>query len=184
MINKDTATIAKKLASGMAEAIEVGECLEWQGKFACKGVTPVIGWYDAEKHRTENEPVTRQLWEAKHGPIPAGHLVYRTCCNNACVLEDHIKCGTRKDWAKARIKAGTSKHSPVARIALTLAARRRADVTTTMDKAREVRSLSAGRMRIGDIAKATGVHPTMVGEIRQGRAWRELAGNIWHGLGA
>ena len=177
-------TIAKKLAVGMAAAVEVGECLEWHGKFACKGVTPVVGWYNEEKHRTENAPVTRLLWEAKNGHIPVGQLVYRTCCNNACVLVDHIKCGTRKDWAKARKKAGATKHSPVARIALTLAARRRADVTTTMDKAREVRSLSAGRMRIADIAQVTGLHPTMVAEIRQGRSWRELGGNIWQGLGA
>lgn len=175
-------TIAEKIAAGIAAAVEVGDCLEWQGKMACKGKTPVVSVFSIKKGYTENVPVTRELWVAKNGPIPDGHLVYRTCCNNACVLDAHLKCGTRKDWAKARKKAGATKHSPATLIALTLAARRRADVTTTMDKAREVRSLSAGRMRIDDIAKATGVHPTMVGEIRQGRAWRELGGNIWQGL--
>lgn len=177
-------TIAEKLAAGLALAQEVGDCLEWQGKFSCKGVTPVVGWYDPAKNRTENEPVTRLLWERKNGPIPAGHLVYRSCCNNACVLEDHLKCGTRKDWAKARKKAGATKHGPATRIALTLSARRRANVKNTIDKAREERSLSAGRMRIEEISKVTGVHPTMVAEMRQGRSWRELGGNIWQGLGA
>ncbi|WP_342617199.1 HNH endonuclease [Rhodoferax sp. GW822-FHT02A01] len=177
-------SIAKKLAAGMAAAVEVGDCLEWQGKFACKGVTPVVPWHNLEKHRTDNAPVVRLLWEAKHGPIPAGHLVYKTCCNNACVLDGHLACGTRKDWAKARKKAGVTKHSPTARIALTLGARRRANVKNTMDKAREIRSLSAGRMRVYDIAKVTGVHPTMVADMRQGRSWRELGGNIWQGLAA
>ena len=176
-------TLTEKLAAGMTAAIEVGDCLEWQGKFACKGVTPVVGYYDIEKGRTENAPVARLLWEAKNGPIPAGHLVYKTCCNNACVLEDHLKCGTRKDWAKARMKAGTTKHSLASLIALTIAARRRADVTTTMEKAREVRSLSAGRMRIDEISRVTGVHPTVVGEIRQGRCWREFS-SPFAGLGA
>lgn len=177
-------TITEKLAAGLALAQEVGDCLEWQSKFSCKGVTPVVGWYDPEKNRTENEPVTRLLWERKNGPIPAGQLVYRTCCNNACVLEDHIKCGTRKDWVKARKKAGATKHSPAARIALTLGARRRSNVKNTIDKARKVRSLAAGDMSVDAISQATGVHPAMVCDIQQGRAWREIGGNIWQGLGA
>ncbi|WP_294768600.1 hypothetical protein [uncultured Rhodoferax sp.] len=175
-------SIAQKLAEGMAAAVEVGDCLEWQGKFACKGVTPVVAYFDQEKRRTDNESVIRMLWESKNGPIPEGHLVYRTCCNNACVLDSHIKCGTRKDWAKARKKLGATKHKPTTRIAITLAARRRPDVTNSIEKARLVRSMSAARMPVADIARATGVHRVMVKEIRQGRAWKELGGGLWQGL--
>jgi hypothetical protein len=174
--------IAQKVAEGLAAAIEVGDCLEWQGKFACNGTTPVVGWYDITKHRTENASVPRALWEKDNGPVPAGKLVFRKCCNNACVLKTHLSCGTRADWARARKKAGTTAHSPTTRIALTLAARRRADVVNTMEKARAVRSLAAARLRTEQISDQTGVSPAMVAEIRQGTAWREFGGNPWQGL--
>lgn len=170
------------LERGLKAAVEVGGCLEWQGKFTCKGATPVVAAYDIESCRTENTAVPRMLWEAKNGQVPPGKLVFRTCCNRACVLEDHLACGTRKDWAKARKKAGATKHKPATLIALTLAARRRADIVNTMDKARAVRSLKAAGARVADIAAQTGVHPTMVAEIGQGRSWRELGGNPFIGL--
>jgi hypothetical protein len=176
--------ITEKIAAGLAAAIEVGDCLEWQGKFTCKGVTPVVPWYDAANRRTENAPVPRLLWEAEHGPIPEGKLVYRSCCNTACVLHGHLICGTRADWAKARKKAGVTSHSQVTKLHLTLSARRRADVTNTIEKAREVRLLAGARLKTEEISRRTGVHPTMVAEIRQGTAWRELSGSPFAGLGA
>lgn len=174
--------IRRALAAGMAEAEEVGDCLEWQGKFACKGVTPVVPFYANDKKRTENAPVPRLLWEAEHGSVPDGKLVYRKCCNNACVLQEHLAAGSRADWAKARKRAGTTKHGAATLIALTLAARRRADVVNTMEKARQVRSLTAGRVPMAEIVEQTGVSRAMVLEMRQGTAWRELGGNLWAGL--
>ncbi len=183
---RQAATISERLEQGMAAAIEVGDCLEWQGYFSCKGVTPVVKAKDPAKpatHRhTDNFSVPRLLWEREHGPIPNGKLVYRSCCNNACVL--HLACGTRANWAKARKKAGTSKHSATTKLHLTLAARRRADVTNSMEKAREVRSLVAAGLKGPQIAAQTGVHPEMVSEIRRGLAWRELGASPWQGMGA
>ena len=178
------ATVSDKVAQGMAAAIEVGECLEWQGPFSCGGRTPVAKAKTLEKKRTDNFAVPRELWAAAYGPIPAGMLVFRTCCNNRCVLLDHLSIGTRKDWAKARKKMGATKHSPVAKPHLTLAARRRADVVNTMEKARQVRSLAAARIKTDEITRLTGVSPAMVAEIRQNSAWREFGGNPWQGLGA
>lgn len=177
----DLARVA--LARGMANAVEVGDCLEWQGQFSCKGKTPVVKARDDATNRTENLSVPRLLWERDHGPIPEGKLVYRRCCNNACVIDGHLRCGTRKDWAAARKRAGTNKHSPVAKLHLTLAARRRADVTGSMEKAREVRSLKAAGLRIADIAAATGVNPYMVEDIARGKSWRELGASPFAGLG-
>ncbi|MFA7291874.1 MAG: HNH endonuclease [Rhodocyclaceae bacterium] len=176
--------VAAGLARGLAKAVEVGDCLEWQGSFAAGGKTPAVKAHSLENGRTDNFPVPRLLWEREHGPIPAGKLVYRKCCNNACVLVEHLSCGTRKDWAKARRKAGASKHSATTLIALTLARRRRPDVTTTMEKARQIRSLTAAAVKVRDIAAQTGVHPDMVEDIRRGRAWRELSASPFAGLGA
>lgn len=173
----------RALEAGLAKAEEVGDCLEWQGYFQCKGDTPSIKVYDADKKRTENHAVPKLIWERKHGPVPKGKLVYRTCCNNACVLEDHLACGTRKQWAAARKKAGATKHSEATVVRLTLAARRRARTTTTMEKARAVRSMVAAKVRTKDISARTGISECMVSEIRQERAWREL-GSPFAGLGA
>lgn len=181
---RQAATVGQKMAQGLEQAIEVGECLEWQGFFSCRGVTPVVKARSLEKQRTDNYSVPRELWEAAYGPIPAGKLVYRCCCNNACILLHHLTIGTRKDWAKARKKAGVTGHHHVAKLHLTLAARRRADVTNSMEKAREVRSLAAARVRTDEIALLTGVHPTMVAEMRQGRSWRELSGGPFAGMAA
>lgn len=175
--------IARGLAAGLAQAEEVGDCLEWQGSFSCRGATPVVKVYDPLTKRTDNHAVPKLRWEAKHGPVPEGKLVYRTCCNNACVLDDHIACGTRKDWAKARKKAGTTKHSEATKVRLTMAARRRARTTTTMEKARAVRSMAAGQMSTSDISAQTGIAECMVAEIRQGRSWREIS-SPFAGLGA
>lgn len=185
---KRAATLAERLTQGMAAAVEVGDCLEWQGYFSCKGRTPVVKAKNpakpASNRHTDNFCVPRLLWEQEHGEIPAGKLVYRICCNNACVLLEHLKCGTRADWAKARKKAGVTPHSQVAKLHLTLAARRRANVSNTMEKAREVRSLAGAQVKTDEIARITGVHPTMVAEIRQGRCWVELGGSPFAGLGA
>jgi hypothetical protein len=174
--------IRRGLEAGLALAEEVGDCLEWQGYFQCKGDTPSIKVHDPDKKRTDNYSVPKLLWERKHGPVPKGKLVYRKCCNNACVLDDHLACGTRKDWADARKKAGTTKHSHATLVRLTMAARRRANTTTTMETARTVRSLSAGKVRIRDIAEQTGLAPCTVADIRQGRSWRELS-SPFAGLG-
>jgi hypothetical protein len=181
---RTAATIGQKLAQGLEQAVEVGNCLEWHGPFACRGVTPVVKVRNHEKQRTDNHSVPRQLWEAAYGPIPEGKLVYRSCCNNACVLLWCLTIGARKDWARARKKAGVTGHHHTTKLHLTMAARRRADVTNSMEKAREVRLLAAERVKTDEISQRTGVHPTMVAEIRQGRAWRELGGGVFAGLGA
>lgn len=174
-------TIEQLVHEGMKQAQEVGDCLEWQGRMSNKGTQPAVKHRAPEKGYCDNVSVPRVLWERKNGPVPAGKLVYRKCCNNSCVLEDHIKVGTRADWMQARIRAGTSKHSAAAVISLTLAARRRAATVNTPEKARAVLSLTAEGLNTAQIAERTGVHPTMVTEIRQGRAWRELS-NPFAGL--
>lgn len=172
------------LQEGLARAIEVGDCLEWQGHFSCKGVTPVVKVSDRDKQRTENHSVPRLLWKAKSGEIPAGRLIFRKCCNNSCVLDDHLVCGTRKQWSAARKKAGVTKHSELAKVHLTLGARKRKNVKHTMEKAREVRLLTAAGAKVAEIARQTGVSEAAVLDIRQGHSWREIAATPFSGLGA
>lgn len=175
-------TQAELLEIGMQEAQEVGDCLEWQGLFSNRGKTqPSIKARLPGKNYSDNISVPRLLWEAEHGPIPAGKWVYRTCCNNACVCLEHLAIGTRKDLMRARRKAGTTQHAPTTLIALTLAARRRANNVNTEDDARKVRELLAEGLKRSQVAEETGVHPDMVADIASGKAWRDLS-SPWAGL--
>lgn len=175
-------TVAENLEAGLAQAVEVGECLEWQGFFACKGVTPVVKARNMEKGQTENHSVPRLVWERAHGPIPAGKLIYRTCCNCNCVLLEHLAMGTRKDMFRARRKQGVNVHKQATILSITVAARRRASTKYSMDKAREVRSLKAAGLRHVDIAAQSGVSLAMVDDMVSGKSWREL-GSPFAGLG-
>lgn len=174
-------TPAEALAIGMGKAEEYGDCLEWRGHFSNKGTQPSVKVRKPGKNYSDNVSVPRLLWEAAHGPIPAGLWVYRKCCNNACVCLDHLAVGTRKDLMRARRKAGTTKHAPTTLIALTLGARRRANTVNTEADARKVRELLAEGLKRADVAKATGVHPDMVADIASGKAWRDLS-SPWAGL--
>lgn len=176
------ATKGEKMAQGLAQAIEVGDCLEWQGFFGCNGVTPIVKARNTEKDRTDNYSVPRELWEAAYGEIPSGNLVYRSCCNNACILLDHIKIGTRKEWSAAQIRSGKTKRDLATKTKLTIAARNRASTVNTMEKARDVRSMRAAGMRREDIAASTGVSFALVSDILQGRRWKETS-SPFAGLG-
>lgn len=167
-------TKGEHLQIGLVAAVEVGDCLEWQGPFGCgkKKNTAIIkargpkGW-------TENYAVAREIWEAAYGPAPDGKVVYRKCCNGRCVLLDHLTIGTRRDVKTTLKRAGLTKHHPTTIAALTLGARRRANVVNSMDKARRVRELVTHGHRTDSIAWLTGVHPDSVSDIRRGRTWRE-----------
>ena len=176
-------TVEQKLTEGLANSNEVGDCLEWGGYYDC--VTPAIKSREVRNGKSHviNVTVPRVIWEAKNGPVPAGKLVFRTCQNNSCVAEGHIACGTRADWAKARKKAGTSKHSPATIVAMTIAARKRTNTINTMEKAREVRQLACTGMDRHAVARETGVSPDMVSDICANRAWKDTS-SPFAGLGA
>jgi hypothetical protein len=175
-------TKGEKIAEGMAAAQEVGECLEWPGPFGNgrkKNVAIVKA--RSEKGRTDNYAVARELWEAAYGPIPEGQMVYRTCCNNNCVLLTHLCIGDRAAWAKARKKAGATKHHHSTVLKITIARRRSA--VNSEEKAEAVRMLSAEGLRLDDIVEQTGVSRAMVEDIRSGKSWRRLS-SPFAGLGA
>ena len=175
-------TKAEKVGEGMLLAQEVGECLEWPGPFGngLKKNTAIVK-ARSERGRTDNFIVARELWEAAYGPIPEGLMVYRTCCNNACVHLDHLTIGDRAAWAKARKKAGATKHHHSTVLKITMAARRNG--VNSEAKAQEVRLMTAAGASVDDIVAETGVSRAMVQDIRYGKAWAPLA-SPFAGLGA
>lgn len=155
--------------------VEVGDCVEWQGKMGRGSAkfpnTPIIA--TRRDGKAVNLVVARLVYESVHGAIPAGKLVYRACCNNLCVAAAHLKAGTLADVKRARRAAGLTAHSPAVIAALTKGARSRVNVVNTMEKARAVRTLVAEGLPDDAIAARTGVGRAMVSDIRRGRAWQE-----------
>lgn len=172
---KRALTLEEHVAAGMAKAVEVGDCLEWQGYMANHGTQPAIKMRLEGRRHTSNIPVPRLIWEAANGPLGPGRVVYRKCCNNSCVLLEHIAVGTRADWAKARKRAGVTKHKTATVIAITLSARRRPATLNSPELAAEVRQLRAAGVKRSAIAELTGVSPAMVAEISCGSAWRDIS---------
>lgn len=160
------------LAALLANADEVGECLEWRGPYAGRGrVTPIARRYI--EGRSENLSVIRLVWEQTEGPIPEGRIVYRDCCNHRCIR--CLKCGKRGDVQRHRARKGLAGHSPAALAALTRSARERARTKYSIEQARIVRALVAQGVPDADVSQRTGVHEAVVADIRRGKAWRDDA---------
>lgn len=170
----------EQLVKGLAKAVEVGDCLEWQGKMGNGKTVPVVQSREGRSYNAEYS-VPRLVWEKAKGPIPTGKMIYRKCCNNACVCLDHLAIGTRADWMKNRQKHGLTKHTAEHIVNLTKGARRRAGIKYSLEKAREVRALLAEHSR-EEVSRLTGVSLAMVSDISRGRAWRDHA-NPFAGLG-
>jgi hypothetical protein len=167
------ASVAELAAKGMAAAIEVGDCLEWQGRMGNGKTVPVVQ-SRAEKTYSAEYSIPRFLWEQAKGPVPAGKLVYRKCCNNACVQLAHLAVGTRTEWSENRKKHGLTKHTAAHILNLAKAARSRPTTINSMEAAREVRRLLGEHTR-DEVAAMTGVSPAMVDDIALGRSWKDYS---------
>jgi hypothetical protein len=177
-------SIDQQLKEGLEKAQEVGDCLEWQGSMD-HGKTPVVKTREFRNGRDVvlNITVGKLIWTKKNGPLKPGQIVYRKCCNNACVCEAHLAAGTHADKMSARKKAGATKHSTASVIKQTIAARAREQTKYSIDKAREVRSLLSEGLSQKEVSEQTGVSLDMVRQIGNGRSWRDTA-NPFSGLGA
>lgn len=160
----------------VARTEEIGECLEWTGGYGC-GTTkrvPVVKVH--ARGNSRNLIVPRLVWQQAHGEIPAGHIVYRyVCCNDRCVLLDHLRLGQRGDQLRRRAALGLADHMQSTRVHLTQAARSRSTTKYSAEQAAAVRDLAAAGVPDAMIAATTEVGLAMVADIRRGRAWADRA---------
>ncbi len=157
----------------MAQTLEEGDCVLWTGRMgtsSCK-TTPI--YKSKIDGHWQNIPVCRKVWEFTRGPIPAGKIIYRSCCNDRCL--GCLVLGVRGDAMRLRKKLGLSKHSPSTRASLTSGARGRSNIKHTIEQAREVRALLATGLPRVEISHRTGVTRDAIGDIATGRAWRETS---------
>jgi hypothetical protein len=157
---------------------EVGECWEWRGAFTGpKGRnTPCMKLPAALDQKRPTVSVHRFVFELENEVRP-GNLVWRSCCNRACVNPEHQKQGTRKQFANFMKRNGSYKPSAL-RIARTTAKRRSQATKLTMEKAREVR-LAQGQRSAKELAAELGINPSWVWRIWRGEGWKEEANSVF-----
>lgn len=98
----------------------------------------------------------RLSYEAFRGPIPLGYLVQHSCDNRWCVNPDHLSLGT--DATNAADKQ----------------AKGRASKKLSPELVREIRErIALGHVMLR-IARDYGVHPRMILNIRDGKAWSHI----------
>lgn len=123
------------------------ECWEWQ-----KSTVPA--GYGQIQHNGKNRTAHRVSWELHHGEIPEGMHVLHRCDNRACVNPSHLFLGTHLDNVRDMVKKGRNNRK------------------LTPAQVREIRSIT-GKPHV-EIAKQFGVSRSLIGQIRQGTAWKHV----------
>jgi hypothetical protein len=156
----------------LAQCVEEGECLLWTGAMGTgpNRANPIVSGILASG-KANKLPVRRMVWEHRHGPLPPGKVVYRTCCQNRCLF--HLDAGPPGSPMRQRKRAGLTAHSPSTKAALTRGARGRANTVNTPDQVQEVKRLGALGLTHAEISRQTGVSEAMVSKIRTGRCWAD-----------
>lgn len=130
-------------------------CLLWTGSTNLDGYAHL---HIAGKTRR----VSRLLWEAANGPIPAGHEVMHVCDNPRCIDLLHFKTGTHAEnmadmAAKARANSCRGENNGLAK--LTEAA---------------VRAIRIDPRPCPAIAADYGIARTTAWQIKAGRGWAHI----------
>lgn len=181
MTERKKKSIEQRLAENMAKAVEVGECLEWQGAMSNKKTLPVLTYRSTPNGTARHLGIPKLLYQNSGKKIRNGYIVYRKCCNNKCVNIDHIVAGTKAQWHANRVKNGMTKHSISTKLKITAKARARPTTINTMEKAQEIRLLAAEGVSVRDTIERTGVSYDMVLEIRGNKSWKQSSG-LFSGL--
>lgn len=148
-------------------------CWLWLGR-------PNSDGYGVATWRGKSEGAHRKSWTHYRGPIPAGMLVLHKCDNRACMNPDHLFLGSNADNAADRDAKGrqsrgrdhgdTFRDSPKF-----LASRPRGEMHVNAKlTAEQVREMRNAQGSLQQIASRYGVHKTLVGQIKKGKAWAHV----------
>lgn len=146
----------------LANTIEEGQCLLWQGYFAYRGVPNVH--HDGKMHSV------RKLLLEFAGKKKDNTKFYKTSCNNPdCVNPAHIIQHTGKQhMTKMTSRSSTASATVKRRASATRARRSRSDVVG-LEKAREI-AMSTESSTV--LSERYGVGKTTVNRIKRGEIWQ------------
>lgn len=146
-------------------------CLVWQ-RSCCNG-------HPAMRLGGKTVLVRRQLWQDKHGDIPAGHIVRMTCGTVGCIHPEHMECTTYQRLGKQLgalgIMSGTKRSAAIARA-------KRASPQAKLN-AEAVADIRTSGEPVAVMAQRYGIAQATVSKVRLGKCWRDFA-SPWRGLGA
>lgn len=133
-----------------------GECWLWTAATVNSGYgvfqrsrTGLVGARQVTAHRFS--------CEAAHGPIPPGMEVCHTCDNKLCVRPDHLYVGTRQQNARDAVDRGLYRCA-----------------TRKLTEA-QVYEIRASKAKGRELARAHGVSPATITNIRRRKRWTALS---------
>jgi len=147
--------------------VEVGNCIEWQGKMNSGG-HPMMSYLG------KPTLVRRVAWcLARNLTLDdiQGLRLWNTCANLRCINPACTRAGTYQAMHRALVAMGRTTASPVKRAAC--ARVKRAASNLTMDDARAIRAAAAQGALRKDLAAHYGKSDSLIDKIVSGQCWRE-----------
>jgi hypothetical protein len=171
----------------MALCTEVGSCREWVGTYTTNGypIVHIIGVGYVPVRRLvvtlkRDLPLDQKL-TVRCGGIDKPAKLVPICGNGRCVEHSHIRLLSAA--AIARLAARKGRFSTASRIAAVTRGIRakRKNLKVDTEKAREIRAADG---TYNELAARFGISRAMVGRIKRGELWREMAPNasVFHML--
>lgn len=159
----------------MANTIEVGDCLEWQGYFATDKYTPYVC------HGGKMVAVRKLLATLEGRDSPKAVYWGVTCDNWRCVHPEHTVGRTSAQHIVRMAKA--VEHKSASRIAKLQEAARKRDVCKVKDEA-TAQAIRMDPRSCSKTAAAFGISKSLAAKIKSGKAWKQVSAtaNPWGGL--
>lgn len=157
------------IESLMARTIEVGDCLEWAGRFINR--VPVV------LHERKTQTVRRVICELKGQKIHKGWVVGPACGNPKCVNERHFVVRNATQHAQAMLRSYDPR-------APKLIAKRQSRSPWRKTSDEDVHKMRTDPRPSRVVAQELGVHRSLVSRVRKGDVHRQVnaSANPWAGL--
>jgi len=110
-----------------------------------------------------NDVVSRIVWRAIHGPIPAGMCVLHRCDVRCCINPAHLFLGTNHDNVKDKVAKGRHHRGEQAMRSV-----------LTEQQVLEARALNAQGLGYRKLARRFGVHRTTIKALIQRKSWAHI----------
>ena len=146
--------IAIRIISQQLIDSDMSDCVIFSGVGSAKGGYGRINVSSNGKVRSF--AAHRVAYEIRNGELSEGLIVRHTCHNPRCINPNHLKCGTHKQNADDRVKAGRSASQKGAK---------NGNAKTTEEDRENIRRRRLSGETLKSIAKDYGVHFSTVSAI-------------------
>ena len=150
--------VAIRIVNKQLASSDMSDCVIFNGPGSAKGGYGRINV--SLNGRVRSFAAHRVAYEIHKGELPEGLIVRHTCHNPRCINPNHLKCGTHKQNAEDRVKAGRSASQKGSR---------NGNAKTTEEDRKNIRRRRLSGETLKSIAKDYGVHFSTVSAIMKSR---------------